>query len=80
MDCFGDNFTVINITEKEGDGFNGEAAAFYDIDVKVNLNSFIFWILQYGGCVEVLGRKGDDTYRKCIKDTLKSALKKYEED
>ena len=80
VDWFWNNFTVINITEKEGDSFNGEAAAFYDIDVKVNLNSFIFWILQYSGCVEVLGRRGDDAYRKRIKDTLKSVMKKYEED
>ena len=44
--------------------------------------SFIFWVLQYSGCVEVLdtGKKGKDSYRDQIKETLKKALEKYEED
>lgn len=54
----------------------------YDIEVKVNLNSFTFWVLQYSGCVEVLdtGKKGDDSYRNHIKEMLRKALGKYEED
>ena len=79
VDWFGDNFTLISIIEKEGGGFNGEEAAFYDIDVSVNLNSFTFWVLQYSGCVEVVERKGNNAYRKHIKDTLKKALGKYED-
>ena len=80
VDWFADNFEVIRIIEKESDDFDNENVAFYDIDVKVNLNSFTFWVLQYSGCVEVLEREGDDTYRKYIKDTLKNVLEKYEED
>lgn len=79
VDWFADNFEVIRIIEKESDDFDNENVAFYDIDVKVNLNSFTFWVLQYSGCVEVLEREGDDTYRKHIKDTLKNVLEKYEE-
>lgn len=30
--------------------------------------------MQYSGCVEVLGRNGDDTYRNHIKDTLINIL------
>lgn len=80
VDFFANEIQVIRIIEKESNGFDIENVAYYDIDVKVNRDSFTFWVLQYGGCVEVLGRKGDDTYRKRIKDTLKSAMKKYEED
>lgn len=79
VDWFADNFEVIRIIEKESDDFDNENVAFYDIDVNVNLNSFTFWVLQYSGCVEVLGREGDDTYRKYIKDTLENVLEKYEE-
>ena len=79
VDWFADDFEVQNIIEKESNDFNNENKAFYDIDVNVNLNSFTFWVLQYSGCVEVLGRNGDDTYRKHIKDTLKNVLEKYEE-
>ena len=79
VDWFADDFEVIHIIEKESDDFDNENNAFYDIDVKVNLNSFTFWVLQYSGCVEVLGRKDDDTCRKRIKDTLKNVLERYEE-
>lgn len=80
VDWFSDDFEVIRSIEKESDDFDTEDAAFYDIDVKVNLNSFRFFVLQYSGCIEVLERKGDDSYRNSIKDTLKIALKKYEEE
>jgi len=78
VDWFSDDFEVIRSIEKESDDFDTEDAAFYDIDVKVNLNSFRFFVLQYSGCIEVLERKGDNSYRNSIKDTLKIALKKYE--
>ena len=73
VDWFSDNFKVIESDANED--------AYYDIEVKVNLNSFTFWVLQYSGCVEVLdtGKKGDDSYRNYIKETLRKALEKYEE-
>lgn len=80
VDWFSDDFEMIRSIEKESDDFDTEDAAFYDIDVKVNLNSFRFFVIQYSGCIEVLERKGDNSYRNSIKDTLKSALKKYEEE
>lgn len=79
VDWFADDFEVIHIIEKDSDNFDNENNAFYDIDVTVNLNSFTLWVLQYSGCVDVLGRNGDDTYRKQIKATLKNILEKYEE-
>lgn len=74
VDWFSDNFKVV--------GFDANEDAYYDIEVKVNLNSFTFWVLQYSGCVEVLdtGKKGDDSYRNHIKEMLRKALGKYEED
>lgn len=74
VDWFSDNFKVV--------GFDANEDAYYDIEVKVNLNSFTFWVLQYSGCVEVLdtGKKGDDSYRNHIKETLRKALGKYEGD
>lgn len=70
VDWFSDDFRVVEFDEK----------AYYDIEVKVNLNSFTFWALQYSGCVEVLdiGKKGDNSYRNHIKETLRKALEKYE--
>lgn len=52
-----------------------------EIELKVNLNSFTFWVLQYSGCVEVLdrGKKGEKSYRNRIEETLKKALEKYED-
>ena len=79
VDWFADDFEVIHSIAKDSDDFDTEDAAFYDIDVKVNLSSFKFWVLQYSGCVEVLGRNGDESYRNSIRNTLKSALEKYEE-
>lgn len=74
VDWFSDDFRVV--------GFDANEDAYYDIEVKVNINSFTFWVLQYSGCVEVLdiGKKGDDSYRNHIKETLRKALEKYEED
>lgn len=73
VDWFSDDFRVV--------GFDADEDAYYDIEVKVNLNSFTFWVLQYSGCVKVLdiGKKGDNSYREHIKETLRKALEKYEE-
>lgn len=75
VDWFSDRFKVV--------GYDADENKYYDIELKVNLNSFTFWILQYSGCVEVLddrGKKGEKSYRNRIKETLKKALEKYEED
>lgn len=74
VDWFSDDFRVV--------GFDADEDSYYDIEVRVNLKSFSFWVLQYSGCVEVLdtGKKGDNSYRNHIKETLRKALEKYEED
>lgn len=74
VDWFSDDFRVV--------GFDADEDSYYDIEVRVNLNSFTFWVLQYSSCVEVLdtGKKGDNSYRNHIKETLRKALEKYEED
>ena len=71
---FSDCFKVV--------GYDVDESKYYDIELKVNLNSFTFWVLQYSGCVEVLdiGKKGEKSYRNRIKETLEKALEKYEED
>lgn len=73
VDCFSDRFKVV--------GYDADESKYYDIELKVNLNSFIFWVLQYSGCVEVLdtGNKGDASYRNRIRKNLQKALEKYEE-
>ena len=73
VDWFGDNFTVI--------GYDANEEKYYDIDVKVNTNSFIYWVLQYSGYVCILdGDKNEkDSFRIRIIETLKKALSKYEE-
>lgn len=70
VDWFSDDFRVV--------GFDADEDSYYDIEVRVNLNSFTFWVLQYSGCVEVLdtGKKGDNSYRNHIKETLRKALEK----
>lgn len=74
VDWFSDRFEVV--------GYDADESKYYDIEVKVNLNSFTYWVLQYSGCVEVLdtGKKGDDSYRNHIKEALEKALEKYVED
>ena len=73
VDWFSDRFKVV--------GYDADESKYYDIELKVNLNSFIFWVLQYSGCVEVLdtGNKGDASYRNRIRKNLQKALEKYEE-
>ena len=63
-------------------GYDADERKYYDIELKVNLNSFTFWVLQYSGCVEVLDteKKGDKSYRNHIKEMLRKAFEKYEED
>lgn len=72
VDWFSDDFRVVESDADE--------VLYYDIEVKVNLNSFTFWVLQYSGCVEVLdtGKEGDESYRNHIKETLRKALEKYD--
>ena len=74
VDWFSDDFRVV--------GFDADEKSYYDIEVRVNANSFIFWVLQYSGCVEVLdtGKKDNNSYRNRIKKTLRKALEKYEVD
>lgn len=77
VDWFGDNFKVV--------GYDAKEDTYYDIEVKVNLNSFIYWVLQYSGCVQVLDMtekgKGDvwkESFRNKIVSVLKDILRKYE--
>lgn len=71
IDWFGDNFTVI--------GYDANEGKYYDIEVKVNTNSFIYWVLQYSGCVYVLDEDhdGQGEFRKQVIETLGNTLKKY---
>lgn len=78
VDWFGENFRVI--------GHDANEESYYDIEVRVNPNSFIFWALQYSGCVEVLdiekksiGNKNKESLREKVRNSLKKALEKYEE-
>ena len=49
VDWFGENFKVV--------GYDANEEGYYDIEVRVNPNSMIFWALQYSGCVEILDRE-----------------------
>lgn len=73
VDWFSDRFEVV--------GYDADESKYYDIEVKVNLNSFTYWVLQYSGCVEVVntGKNEDNSYRHQIIETLKKAISKYEE-
>lgn len=80
VDWFSNNINVIDHHKiLKSEKSDSEEREFYDIELEVNLKSFEYWVLQYSGCVEVLPRKGDDSYRKHIKETLKKALEKYED-
>lgn len=69
VDWFSDRFKVV--------GYDVDENKYFDIELKVNLNSFTFWVLQYSGCVEVFdrGKKGEKSYRNKIKETLKKHWK-----
>lgn len=69
VDWFGDRFNVI--------GHDANMERYLDIEVEVNTNSFIYWVLQYSGCVQVLET---EDFRNQVRDKLREVLKKYEED
>ncbi len=78
VDWFGENFKVV--------GYDANEEGYYDIEVRVNPNSMIFWALQYSGCVEILDReekgnrnKNKESLRDKVRNSLKKALEKYEE-
>lgn len=78
VDWFSDNFEVV--------GFDADESKYYDIEVRVNTESFIFWLLQYSGCVQVLGTEGATTgkrnehsLRDRMIDVLENILKRYKE-
>lgn len=72
VDWFGDDFTVISPLKGEETD-----EAYLTIQVRVSTNSFIYWILQYGGCTEVIEKEGDDYFRETVKLKLNEILQKY---
>lgn len=78
VDWFGENFKVL--------GYDANEEDYYDIEVRVNPNSMIFWALQYSGCVEMLDiekngnrNKNKESLRDKVRNSLKKALEKYED-
>lgn len=78
VDWFGENFKVV--------GYDANEEEYYDIEVRVNPNSMIFWALQYSGCVEILDiekkgncNKNKESLRDKVRNSLKKALAKYED-
>ena len=77
VDAFGDDhFRVV--------GYDANEQSYYDIEMRVNLNSFLFWVLQYSGCVQVLDeagkrKEGEESFRERVRETLRETLKKYED-
>lgn len=49
----------------------------WGIEVRVSTNSFIFWVLQYWGCTEVVETGADDRFRETVKLRLNEILQKY---
>lgn len=72
VDWFGDDFTVI--PPQKGEETD---ESYLTIQVRVSTNSFIFWVLQYGGCTEVMEQNGDDCFRETVKLKLNEILQKY---
>lgn len=70
VDWFSNCFEVKEEVKESDDDF-------YIIELKVNINSFKYWVLQYSECVEVLPIDGDSSFRDSIKETLEKTLKKY---
>lgn len=68
VDWFGDDFRVYN------DYLDEDC---WGIEVNVSTNSFIFWILQYGGCTEVVENTYDNHFRETVKLKLNEILQKY---
>lgn len=65
VDWFGDNFDVLDVDEEK---------EYADIEIMVNQEAFVYWVLQYSQCVEVIG---PDDFRKKIKSIYEKAAKKY---
>ena len=72
VDWFGDDFKVI--PPQKGEEID---ESYLTIQVRVSTNSFIFWVLQYGGCTEVMEWDGDDCFRETVKLKLNEILQKY---
>lgn len=74
VDWFGDNFTVI--------GHDVNEDKYYDIGVRVNTGGFLYWVLQYSGCVQVLDRneKEENSFKNRVVENLKNILSKYKTD
>lgn len=72
VDWFGDDFKVIPPQKREEID-----ESYLTIQVRVSTNSFIFWVLQYGGCIEVMEWDGDDCFRETVKLKLNEILQKY---
>ena len=75
VDWFGDQFRVI--------GYDANEEQYYDIQMRVNVNSFVYWALQYSGCVTILEKdkkEGENSFRNQMKERLKSTLRRYESD
>lgn len=68
VDWFGKDFRVI------GEDIDRD---WWEIEVKVNTNSFLYWVLQYGGCVEVMDGASDNHFRNTVKLKLTDILHKY---
>lgn len=73
VDWFGDNFSVI--------GHDVNEDKYYDIEVRVNTGGFLYWVLQYSGCVQVLDRneKEENSFKNRVVENLKNILSKYSE-
>ena len=73
VDWFGDNFSVI--------GHDVNEDKYYDIEVRVNTGGFLYWVLQYSGCVQVLDRdeKEENSFNNRVVENLKNILSKYSE-
>ena len=73
VDWFGDNFSVI--------GHDVNEDKYYDIEVRVNTGGFLYWVLQYSGCVQVLDRdeKEENSFKNRVVENLKNILSKYNE-
>lgn len=65
VDWFGDNFKIVGESADE---------KYVDIEVKVNLKGFIYWVLQYSKCVEVLAPRH---FREEVKKTINEIAEKY---
>ena len=75
VDQFGDQFRVT--------GYDANEESYYDIEMKMNVNSFLYWALSYSDCVTVLEKdsdkkEGENSFRNQMKERLEKALGRYE--